>query len=106
MRVAIEDLGLKRHPSNPPFGIVTISVGAAEITSLDGRHADAQWFDRVDRALYRAKAGGRNRIAMALPTSEPLGRPELVLEIALRLTSAVWSHAPDWIAERTRMSTR
>ena len=82
VRVAIEGLRLI-HPSNPPFGIVTISVGAAEITPSDRSHADAQWFDRVDRALYRAKAEGRNRVAVALPTSEPLTRRELALERAL-----------------------
>ena len=69
VRLAIQDLGLV-HPSNSPFGIVTISVGAAEITRLDANQTDEQWFDRMDRALYRAKAEGRNRVAMALPTAE------------------------------------
>jgi diguanylate cyclase (GGDEF)-like protein len=71
VRLAVESLGLP-HPSNPPFGIVTISVGGAEITSTDVTQADAQWFARVDRALYEAKAEGRNRVAVALPTPAPV----------------------------------
>ena len=53
------------QPSNPPFGIVTISVGAADIAAADATQTDAQWFARVDAALYEAKAGGRNRVAVA-----------------------------------------
>lgn len=64
VRVAVEHLGLV-HPSNPPFGIVTISVGAADIAAADATQTDAQWFARVDAALYEAKAGGRNRVAVA-----------------------------------------
>jgi diguanylate cyclase (GGDEF)-like protein len=72
VRLAVEDLGLV-HPSNPPFGIVTISVGATEITSADATLTDAQWFARVDAALYQAKAEGRNRVAVAPSTKEPTG---------------------------------
>ncbi len=49
VRVAVQDLGLLQ--SNPPFAIVT----------------------------NRAKAEGRNRIAMATPTHEPMGRRESAL---------------------------
>ena len=78
VRLAVEDLGLV-HPSNPPFGIVTISVGATEITSADVTQADAQWFARVDNAMYQAKAQGRNRVAVASPTNEPMASGPLAV---------------------------
>jgi diguanylate cyclase (GGDEF)-like protein len=39
--------------------IVTVSIGAA---ALRGGETAVQWVSRADRALYRAKANGRNRI--------------------------------------------
>jgi diguanylate cyclase (GGDEF)-like protein len=39
---------------------VSISVGVSEL--LDGQPVDG-WFANADRALYRAKRGGRNRVA-------------------------------------------
>ena len=64
VRRAVEDLGIT-HPSNPPFGIVTISVGAGEIGAAEAAESDGLWFARVDAALYQAKAAGRNRVAVA-----------------------------------------
>jgi len=43
-------------------GSVTASFGVAERT--EGENLD-DWLKRADRALYRAKAGGRNRVACA-----------------------------------------
>jgi diguanylate cyclase len=40
---------------------VTISLGVAEY--LPGESRD-DWFERVDRAMYRAKVGGRNRVVV------------------------------------------
>ncbi|MFN8634036.1 MAG: diguanylate cyclase [Chloroflexota bacterium] len=52
------------HPYNPPFGIITLSVG---IAAFDGRERCD--FDAViaeaDAALYEAKRAGRNRVAVA-----------------------------------------
>jgi diguanylate cyclase (GGDEF)-like protein len=64
VRRAVQDLGLG-HPSNPPFGRVTVSVGAAEIDPIDAARTNEEWFGRVDAALYRAKEEGRNRVAVA-----------------------------------------
>jgi diguanylate cyclase (GGDEF)-like protein len=71
VRAAIEDLGLV-HPSNAPFACVTVSVGVAVIGPADAAATSDEWFGRVDVALYRAKAEGRNRVAVAPPTPPSL----------------------------------
>lgn len=73
VRAAVEDLGLA-HPSNPPFERVTVSVGAALIGPADAAQTNDQWFGRVDRALYRAKSEGRNRVAVAPPTGATMSQ--------------------------------
>lgn len=57
VREAVADLRLE-HPDNPPWGVMTLSVGIAE---LDGRSTE-DWLRAADEALYRAKACGRNRV--------------------------------------------
>jgi diguanylate cyclase (GGDEF)-like protein len=66
LRSAVEALQIA-HPGNPPFGLVTISVGAAVIGPSEAAHTNDEWFASVDAALYRAKADGRNQVAVALP---------------------------------------
>jgi diguanylate cyclase (GGDEF)-like protein len=58
-------LGLEiDHPANPPHGIVSISVGATLVGPDDLADTDEAWFLRIDRALYAAKDGGRNRVEL------------------------------------------
>ncbi|HUD91027.1 GGDEF domain-containing protein [Sphingobium sp.] len=65
IREAVENLAL---PSPAPGGVVTVSIGVSHTQSLQ---ADVQkLIDSADRALYDAKRGGRNRIA--LERLEPL----------------------------------
>ncbi|MEZ5464285.1 MAG: diguanylate cyclase [Lysobacteraceae bacterium] len=49
------------HPSSPVAGHVTVSVGVAAVTP-DGEASPLRLVDLADRALYRAKARGRNRV--------------------------------------------
>ncbi|WP_006747941.1 diguanylate cyclase [Thioalkalivibrio paradoxus] len=51
----------------PVVGTVTVSLGVAEYLPEASRE---DWFDRCDRAMYRAKSGGRDRVVV-----DPL-RPE------------------------------
>ena len=58
LRVGIEGVG--RRLGYPP-GVITVSVGLAE---FDPRQpVDADLLVSADRALYRAKAAGRNAVA-------------------------------------------
>jgi diguanylate cyclase (GGDEF)-like protein len=57
MRVAVEELGLAM---GYPTGLVTASIGVAEYSPA---RKEEDVLVAADRALYRAKAGGRNRVA-------------------------------------------
>ena len=72
LRHAVEALQIA-HPANPPFGLVTISVGAAVIGPAEAARTNDEWFAGVDAALYQAKADGRNRVGV-VPSPAP---PEL-----------------------------
>lgn len=60
----------RRSPSTPPAGplAVTVSVGAA--TARRGE-PEEQALAEADRALYEAKGGGRNRVAVAAAETMP-----------------------------------
>ena len=58
IRAAVEDVGKQM---GYPAGIVTASIGVAEYRA--GEHKDEDVLVAADRALYRAKAAGRNRVA-------------------------------------------
>lgn len=62
MRASVEDLGLP-HGSTE-FGVVTVSVGIAQVEPDRDRSAE-DVLRRADAALYRAKAAGRNRVVQA-----------------------------------------
>ncbi len=63
VRRAIEVAAIPRDPT--PLGtVVTVSGGIAELSPADG--SVLEWLARADRALYRAKHGGRNRVVAAV----------------------------------------
>jgi diguanylate cyclase (GGDEF)-like protein len=57
---AIEAAGMQ-HPDNPPYGVVTASAGAVELSQANCVDIDVALHD-ADEALYLAKARGRNRL--------------------------------------------
>jgi diguanylate cyclase (GGDEF)-like protein len=54
---------------------VSISVGVATILDSDRRGMEAL-LTAADEALYRAKAGGRNRVARESSTVRPSLKPD------------------------------
>jgi diguanylate cyclase (GGDEF)-like protein len=88
IRAIVEDLQID-HPDNQPWGVVSISVGATLIGRFNlDLDADA-WLGLSDRALYRAKAGGRNRVELEAGIPKPAASPELTVADAMRASQAV-----------------
>jgi diguanylate cyclase (GGDEF)-like protein len=63
LRAAVIDLGIE-HPDTS-LGMVSVSIGATLIGDDTLEMSDDQWFFVVDRAMYAAKAGGRNQVRFA-----------------------------------------
>ena len=61
LRQAVEDSGIP-HANGGPSGVLTISAGVA--VSTESGDADGL-LKAADKALYAAKSGGRNRVALA-----------------------------------------
>jgi len=51
------------HPDNPPYGVVTASAGATELSQANCTDVDSALHD-ADEALYVAKGTGRNRLSV------------------------------------------
>jgi diguanylate cyclase (GGDEF)-like protein len=60
VRTAVETAAIP-HRTSPVARVVTASVGVATVVPEDGSEPSSL-VDRADRALYRAKQGGRNRV--------------------------------------------
>ena len=58
--VGVEGLAIPHGPS--PYGVVTLSIGAASTGDMDSP-SPASLIARADAALYRAKREGRDRVA-------------------------------------------
>ena len=69
-RAAVEDLAIEH--AGGPAGVVTVSAGVAAFT--EGHRPDLDtMLAEADRALYAAKAAGRNRVVLS-GDEEPAGR--------------------------------
>jgi diguanylate cyclase (GGDEF)-like protein len=69
MRAAVEALAIP-HPGIDPPGVVTISGGVASFEPERGDGV-ARLLKRADAALYEAKEGGRNRVAVGAARAQP-----------------------------------
>ncbi len=79
-RLCVESLGIEHKGS--PLGIVTLSAGVAAQSPATAP-AESDWrtvVNKADKALYRAKAQGRNRFCVDDP-EVPLEVPEVGREI-------------------------
>jgi diguanylate cyclase (GGDEF)-like protein/PAS domain S-box-containing protein len=63
IRVAVEERKLP-HRGNPPHAVITLSIGCVTAAPQGGM-SQSQLLDAADRALYKAKSTGRNRIQLA-----------------------------------------
>jgi len=59
IRKKIENTRIKRASDNQEICRMTISIGVAD---YQPKQSIAEWFERADRALYRSKNEGRNRV--------------------------------------------
>jgi diguanylate cyclase (GGDEF)-like protein len=60
LRALVFDLGIE-HPSSE-HGVVSVSIGAMFLDAPDNSLPVEQWFRLTDRAMYEAKARGRNQV--------------------------------------------
>ncbi len=63
LRAVVEGLAIP-HPDQASQPIVTVSIGATLLGAGSLGRTDDEWFELTDRAMYAAKAAGRNRVTV------------------------------------------
>ena len=53
---------MSTHPDSDVRGVITVSIGATLLDATSLGRSDDEWFELTDRAMYAAKAAGRNRV--------------------------------------------
>lgn len=84
---------LRELIANARFPVIeqlTISIGVAECGA--GESWD-EWLQRADEALYRAKAGGRNRVQLAAAANQPDGAADTNDYVLSNFVQLVWRPA-------------
>ncbi len=69
MRARVEDLNIENQGS--PFGTLTVSAGVCTLVPIRSMTRE-RMLAAADAALYRAKAGGRNRVELASAQVKPV----------------------------------
>ncbi len=70
--------GLRLEHAKRPNGFVTISLGVAALTPDAERMTAGDLLEAADRALYRAKQQGRDRVCQAVEEEPPVEPPMLL----------------------------
>ncbi|HEY1940618.1 MAG TPA: GGDEF domain-containing protein [Roseiarcus sp.] len=72
--------GLQLEHAKRPNGFVTISLGVAALTPDAERMTAGDLLEAADRALYRAKQHGRDRVCQTVDVEPPTLEPAMLLE--------------------------